>query len=534
MSLFGEYHLSLANVANVSLPNTEHITSERVLMDRRTRFNPIRAIKPELLADWLDMFDRGYLRQFALAAEVIEQRDWTIKSVAPKRKKAVSRLNWEILTHQDSPEAKAHQEALEYFYRHLRATDALDAAVKGGVDLLIRQMMDAIGKKYAIHEIIWRPSAGGDLTAELKFCPLWFFENMTGKMRFLEQEYAVYGSDLEENGWMITVGDGIMQACSIAYIFCHLTRQSQLIFSERFGMPGVHGKSSAAKGSPEWNAMCDAVAQFAQEFAIVTNESESISLIERSGGGELPYPSLIEGMERAIATLWRGGDLSTISKDNQAVGSQAQDGESDLLQEDDAVLASSTLQEYIDRAVIAYRFGPGTEPLAYFQLLMPGNKATAVDLSVDQFLLQNGARLGLQDTMERYNRPIPDDGDELLMPKAPESDQGSLESDKGQGTSGEQAAEALANSAPIDIGHPSFTTVYRAIAADMQPVSDRLARIMQIMDIDLRNQKLAALQADLANILSDINADPAAARAIAEQTASAISAGYSGQVPSEK
>jgi len=49
-------------------------------------------------------------------------------------------------------------------------------------------------------------------------------------------------------------------------------------------------------------------------------------------------------MDRAIASLWRGSDLSTISADNK--GASFQQDESDLLLEDAAAMISDTLQVY--------------------------------------------------------------------------------------------------------------------------------------------------------------------------------------------
>jgi hypothetical protein len=84
----------------------------------------------------------------------------------------------------------------------LVVTHAIDGNEVGGFKLLVRQMMDAIGKRFAVHEIVWKPSPEG-LTAELRFVPLWFFENTTGKLRFLKQPYGLEGVELQEGAWMV-------------------------------------------------------------------------------------------------------------------------------------------------------------------------------------------------------------------------------------------------------------------------------------------------------------------------------------------
>lgn len=62
-------------------------------------------------------------------------------------------------------------------------------------------------------------------------------------------------------------------------------------------------------------------------------------------------------MERLISALWRGSDLSTISK-SQCYGASVQQGETQILEEHDAELITETLQKNIDRRVIEYTFGP--------------------------------------------------------------------------------------------------------------------------------------------------------------------------------
>jgi hypothetical protein len=115
--------------------------------------------------------------------------------------------------------------------------------------------------------------------------------------------------------------------------------------------------------------MVDAVAAFANDWSAVTNRAADITLIEAKGAGTIPFPPLVERMDRALATLWRGGDLSTMSKDGAAVGSNSQSGESDIIEQDDAQWVSEQLRLKLDRLVLDYTFGEGTPALAYVKVL---------------------------------------------------------------------------------------------------------------------------------------------------------------------
>lgn len=149
------------------------------------KFTPTPNLTPNSIIRILDNFHQGNLAPAALTWEYIELRDDVLQGVISKRKKAISRLKWEIITLDNSQEALHHKAALQYFYNNLTATHACDGNQTGGFSLLVKQMLDALAKKYAVHEILFQTHSPTELTANFRFVPLWFFENSTGKLRLL-------------------------------------------------------------------------------------------------------------------------------------------------------------------------------------------------------------------------------------------------------------------------------------------------------------------------------------------------------------
>jgi phage gp29-like protein len=387
------------------------ISADVVQLALRSRFNPLRGLTPQLLSVYLDNFLLGFVAYAALVWDQIEKRDDVIRNVASKRKKAIAKFKRKSFQREQTPEAASHAQALDDFYDNITVVNALDQNETGGFSLLVRQMMDAVGKYYAVHEIVWQP--GEILTAELRFVPLWFFENRSGRLQFLKLPLGgADGEPLEPGGWMITKGDGIMEACSIAYMFKNMPLKDWVSYSDKYGTPGVLGQTNAAKGSEAGEALKAAVASFGQNWSGVVYGAdgtikEPISLITARGEGTLPFPPLVERMDRALVSLWRGSDLSTMSADNK--GASVQQGESDILLEDDAAMVSETLQLYIDRWVIWQKFG--VKPLAYSQIVVPETRNVALDLQIDELLLKAGARMGERERLEYYGRALigPDD-----------------------------------------------------------------------------------------------------------------------------
>lgn len=491
------------------------VSVQRVRQFKQSRFNPLRNLTPAILSRQLDDFALGYLREFALTMDAIERRDDVLKCVAPKRKAAVARRTWEVctidgLTDAQQTEAAAHVEALQYFYNHATATDAVERHQRGGLSLLIRQMMDAMGKKYAVHELIFQPSPEG-LTARFNFVPLWFFENLTGELRFLEQNFAYEGRALEPGAWMVTVGEGLMEACAVAWMYKSLPLKDWLALCEKFGMPGLIGKTSAAQGTEEWDNLVAALAAFGQDWAVVTNESASVTPLEfKVGSGNLPQPQLVDRMDRRMSALWRGADLSTMSSgEAEGHGASLQGKEENNLECDDAQLISETLNAQVDPLVIAWTFGEGVKPLAYIKIIVPPLKDTTSELAVDTFLRDSGCPMQVGPVLERYGRPLPEgaDADAPLQRSSPAA--GAL---PGFGRPGPEEEDA-ANERMADL-ETSFIEFFQNMAADHQPLADRLKAIIAITDPTMFRAKIEELHRDFSPLLADINRDPTSARTL--------------------
>jgi len=396
----------------IKLNSRTNVSPERVRRSIQSRFNPIRSLTPESLSRQLDEFHAGNFRSIAQTWEAIERRDDVLQGVASKRKKSVSRLEWEVQTVDSSSEAENQRGALEHFYNSLIATNAIDQNQFGGFPLLVQQMMDAVGKRYAVHEIIWHPASDGGLTGTFRFVPLWFFENRMGRLRFLARESDLDGQEMREGAWMTTVSDGIMESTSVAYIYKNLTLRDWLIYSERNGMPGVKGVTDALPGSPEWELASDAVEKFGAEFHAVMNRGTEIEAIDMTAKGNLPYPELVERMDRMIAALWRGADLSTISAPG-GVGASLQRSETVVLETSDAKMISETLNAQVDRFIIRHLFNTDNCK-AHVRLKTSSPQDITQDLKIFKELWSMGAPLSMTHIFERFGIPLPRNNEVVL------------------------------------------------------------------------------------------------------------------------
>lgn len=376
----------------------------------------LRGLSGESLASALDAFESGNLRAAAQLWQSMCQRDDVISSVKAKREKSVSRRDWQVLTTDDSAEAQAQAKVLEKFWNNIRVVSAFDRNQRGGFALLVRQMMEAASFKYAVHHLVWQPTAT-ELGCTFEQVPLHFFENLTGTLRFCPTGMEHEGQEMKPGEWLITTGDGLMAAGSIGYFCKRNALADWMAFSDKFGMPGILARTSQGKETPGGMAMAEAAESFGQDWAAVLygdDGSGKIDLVQATGGATLPFPSLIERVDRRLSALWRGADLSSMSSSSgQGTGASLQGGEADIIEQDDALSISERLNE-IEQTVLQWWFGPQVKPLAYIRLIVPQSEDLRLLISATESLVKLGAPIAIPDVLERFGFAVPKAGSALL------------------------------------------------------------------------------------------------------------------------
>lgn len=510
------------------------VTDQRLYYFKLTRYSPLRYLTPELLGQYFDLFEQGYLRYLALLQYYIAKRDPILTSVISKRSGAIKRLKLEIIIAPNCPESKKaeaaqHKEALQYFYDNLRCTSSVDQNLLAGKSELLEQMMSALAYKWAVHELIWQPSSDG-LTARFNFIPLWFFENRTGKLRFLEVDYQLDGRDLEPGSFMVTSGPGLMEPCSVSYLYKTLALKWWLRYIEGHASPLTVGVTNAPRGSTNYNAMKRSLDEIVDRILI--NKEEDLKRLDLSGTGELPYLPMVDEMNRMMATIWRGADLSTISGKTQDGGQGAllQGKEEHNLQCDDGERLTETLNFQVDPQVIAWTFGEGVTPLAYAKVVVPPLVDSSSETNIIDSLNKWGIKQGKRQVLEMLGRAEMPDGDEPIEAPALSAGVGpDGKPVKSQKPSSQYAAELeAANEARTrfapEIDAALLTSARSALAASTEkallPLADALDAVLTVPN-EARPLAYQRFKHGMPELLDRINRNPANQKPLAEAMASA-------------
>lgn len=394
------------------------LTVAETTLEQMTKFNALVRSDPEDIIRAIDEFNCGYLAPMARLIGDYEQRDDKMRVASIKMASAVSRCGWSVRPKkgfENDKDAARQVEVLERFWSTVRVTDAFKRNERGGLALLKEQMMSAQSYGFAVHDLSWKPLANGEIEATFTSVPLWKFENRTGELRYIPQVGGWDGVEMKRGEWMVSTGDGIGIAAAICACMKRLGLTNWLVFTDRCVLPLIHGKTGAAYGTEQWNNLQKALKNINRLARVVTDPSTDINAIQMDGGKQNPFGPLIDWCDRAIVTLYRGGDLGTISRPD-AVGGLGQLDEVDALEQRSCVRITETLNEQVSSFVVDYVLG---QQLKTEIVIEPVSKPDVKqDMEIDDHLAKYGVKLSKTDALARYGRAeaaedAPDDAMEL-------------------------------------------------------------------------------------------------------------------------
>ena len=456
------------------------ITDERILWEKRSRYNPLLGLRPQALRAANDAFKAGYMSKAARIWEEVEECDGILSTARSKRRKSVSRLSWNIVPFGNAPEetAKLHAEVLEDFYNNISWTHACDRHRTGEFSRLVEAMLDCIGKKYSVHEINWRPDPETRrLRATFRFVPLYFFEDTIGELRLLRSPNAIEGDVLKPNKWLVAATDyPLMAACSVYYLMKQMSLADWLVFSRRFGSALAWLQTGEPAHSEKWDEMASALANIDNESSLMTGSGDTLTLLQASGQNA-PFREIIEHLTRLVITMWLGSDLATMSSQDGA-GASLQGESAAMLEDDDCLLVEETLARTVSRFVIRYHFG-NVEPAAFLQFQRTDRTDKKAALEILGMTADRGVPVSQKAWREASGVAAPDDGEPVI--------------EKSQSPMPDASSAFGANDAESDIDELS-----RAMSTEKkQKLLAELDRIEGLSDVSQRADALADLERNL-------------------------------------
>lgn len=384
------------------------------------------ALDPAELGSMFRQFDKGDFRFCVPYFESALRYDAHAKSVSDKRFSDISSRSWEIqfLAGADSEDedAKRQFSVCKDFFDFLRFSSIEKQDMSQGVSAMIEWLAGAIYLGYSAIAGEYYPAmtAEGVPTFRANFTgtPLRFFEARERSLR-LRKSWHDYSGEVIEHGtgdWVVGVygKTPLVQATMILYMLKVTPLEDWAHAVERFGMPFVLLKTPAKRGSQEWQAAVNAAKQIGANFSGVFGKDVEAQVSSIAQGAGAPHMQLVEYLDRRMSILWRGGDMSTESRDVDVGGVSAQADERSALAEADACFIEETIDSQIVQPLLKRVFGSAVRQKVYFRF----TRSKRENISVAREKLATARECGLPVskawTYDALGIPPPVDGEETV------------------------------------------------------------------------------------------------------------------------
>ncbi len=191
------------------------------------------------------------------------------------------------------------------------------------VDDYVTDLLDALGKGYAIVETLWDKSAKEWWPVAWKWRDQRFFQldRRDGFHLRLKEEGSHYGIELPAYKFSIhrpklksglPIRTGLARLAAWAFLFKSYTLKDWMAFLEVYGMPLRVGKYGASSSHEERRVLIQAVRDLSSDAAAIIPKEMEIEFIEAAGGsGNAVFAAKAEYLDRQISKGVLGQTMTT-------------------------------------------------------------------------------------------------------------------------------------------------------------------------------------------------------------------------------
>lgn len=403
---------------------TEELAAPRVTGIRQVWHASVaNGLTPTRLANVLQAAADGSAEDYLTLAEEMEERDLHYASVLGTRKLALSALDVRVESATDDAEDVRRADAVR---------ELVDASDFGE---MLADETDALGKGYAVSEIIWDRS--GKTWMPERYEPrdqrFFQFDRDTGReLRLLDESAPVDGLPLAPYKFIVhlprirsglPIRGGLARLAAVAYMCKAWSWRDWMAFADIYGLPMRVGRYGPGASTDDIDKLLAAVANLGSDAAAAIPDSMKIDFEaapQTQGAGEF-FRSLADWWDKQVS---KGVLGQTMTTDDGASLAQAQVHQLvrlDILTADAKAL-SNTLQRQLVRPFCDLNFGPGRYPRLELVVPKPENIKLLVD-ALDK-LVPLGLEVEQSVIRDKLNLPDPDKGAVLLRKPTPAADAG--------------------------------------------------------------------------------------------------------------
>lgn len=374
---------------------------------------PSHGLTPERLAHVLKEADQGDIYRQAELFEEIEEKDPHLFSLIQTRKNTVLGLDWEIISYSDD----ARDQDIAKFVGDVlyNLQDFEDAML---------DLLDAIGKGFAVSEIMWAIQSGKAVPYALK----WrhqkkFCYDDTDNLRLLTDGNMATGIEIPPNKFAINKyrarsghasRAGVYRVCVWMYLFKNYTVKDWIAFAEVYGMPIRLGKYEQGTSKEEKDALMQAVLQIGSDAAGIISKGTEIEFVQAIKQDGDVFKNLSQFCNTEMSKAILGQTLSSDIGDSGSYAASKTHAEvrQDILESDCKGLAK-TIRRDIIRPLVLFNYGDDSR-LPYLKFHFEKPEDQEKEAAKYKTLAGIGLPISTEHLYEKFGIPKPEASQELL------------------------------------------------------------------------------------------------------------------------
>lgn len=378
---------------------------------------PSNGLTPVRLAEIFQEADAGdVMRQMELFEEM-EEKDPHLFSQLQTRKNAVTGLDFEVIPFGDEPRDK---EIADFIEEQLNGIESFEDVE---TDLL-----DAVGKGFAVSEIMWDYDDGHVVVQEIKsrHQKRFFWDSLDDSLKVRTRE-APEGVLLPSNKFIIhkykarsghTSRAGILRVVAWMYLFKNYDLKDWVSFAEVYGLPLRLGKYQPGASEADKVALMQALIQIGADAAGIIPDGTTIDFIttEKTSSSDL-YERLARYCDEQMSKAILGQTLTSDSGGGSYAQSKTHnDVRHDLTVADCKALAS-TLRRDLIRPLCIFNFGEDKRiPHIRFDCEESEDLTQTAEI-LGILIEKTGLRVPTSFIYKKFSIPEPEADEEIATPR---------------------------------------------------------------------------------------------------------------------
>lgn len=396
-------------------PESREVAAAQVT-DKYSEY-PSDGLTPVRLAEIFKEADAGDVLRQAELFEEMEEKDPHLFSQLQTRKNAVTGLDYEVIPFDsDDPRDKEIAEFVE----------AQLGGIEGFEDIML-DLLDAIGKGFAVSEIMWSYDEGHVVVDDIRsrHQKRFFWDSVDDSFKVRTQE-APEGIELPKNKFIVhkykarsghPSRAGVLRVVAWMYLFKNYTLKDWVAFCEVFGMPLRLGKYQPGASEDDKRALMQALVAIGADAAGIFPDGTAIEFVntEKTSSTDL-YERLARYCDEQVSKAILGQTLTSDSGGGSYAQSKTHNDVRHDLTVADCKAIAATLRRDLIRPLVLYNFGEDKRiPYLRFDA-EESEDLTQTATVIGTLIREAGLKVPTSYIYKKFSIPKPEGDEEVAAP----------------------------------------------------------------------------------------------------------------------